>query len=266
MKRGVIHHKGITKIIELAAVILGILLLCSCGAKNNTAEDLANALQTNTVEDALHEAKSYEPLSLVRHEEMTGGRSIMLYPTVADEDYGYISSLIARRIRSAIRSIDSAVYTSFRVMCNECGVLSMVIYLYDLETDELIERLPLTFDLDVDGEIELSDCFEEGDGAWRGELPQLIEDAAALSNTILLSEIAPPEDDALFYLTHDSIVIMYRPYEVTLMSKPWPEFEIALADVGEWLKPLGGAGRLLKNAYVSEKNGSAEEYDTDSAA
>lgn len=266
MRRGVIRQKRITKTVELAAVILGILLLCSCGTKSDSMDNTYNEPQETSAEYLQHEAKNYEPLSLVRHEEMMGGRSIMLYPTVADEEYGYISSLIAKRIRSKIRSMDSAVYTSFRIMCNECGVLSMVIYFYDLETEELIEKLPLTYDLDVGGEIRLNDCFEEGDGAWRGELPQLIENAAALSNTILLSEIMPPEDDGLFYLTHDSIVIMYRPYEVTLMSKPWPEFEIPLEDVGEWLKPFGGAERLLKNTYVSEENGSAKEYDADSAA
>ncbi len=266
MKRGVIYHNGITRLVALAAVLMSVLFFCSCGTKGNSADNIYNAPQSTSAEYMQHEAKDYEPLSLVRHEEVAQGRSIMLYPTVADEEYGYISSLIAKSIRSRVRNMDSAVYTSFRVMCNECGVLSIVIYFYDLETEELLEKMPLTYDLDVDGEIQLKDCFEEGDGAWRGELPELIEDAAALSNTILLSEIMPPEDDGLFYLTHDSMVIMYRPYEVTLMSDPWPEFEISFGDIERLLKPYSGAERLLKNAYTSAEYDGTEDYNTDNAA
>ena len=94
-----------------------------------------------------NEERMYDRLELMRHEELVDEQSVMICPAVADDEYGYLSTLIAIRVRSRIRSYDYAVSTAFKIKCNSNGVLSMLIGFYDMETDELIDKLPITYDL-----------------------------------------------------------------------------------------------------------------------
>lgn len=253
------QHK---RIIKAAAALIAALLaaaLC-CGCKAADAVYIEEAVPTA---DPLP-AKQYPRLALMRHEEIVAG-SIMLCPAVDDAEYGYISPLIYAKIRAKIKSFDNAVSTSFRIMCNGSGVLSMMISFYDMETEELLEKLPLTYDLALGREIQIQDIFEEGDSAWRSDLPEKIEALAAVYNMTIFSRILPIEDGRLFYLTGKSLVVVYRPYEITLGSDPWPEFELPLEAIAEFLKPAGAADRLFAagNA-LNEVAGNEENYSEQS--
>ena len=157
-----------TAALALMAAMM-ITLICACAADGPTWDAItpdetpaATAAPANP-----NEERMYDRLELMRHEELVDEQSVMICPAVADDEYGYLSTLIAIRVRSRIRSYDYAVSTSFRIKCNSNGVLSMLIGFYDMETDELIDKLPITYDLALGREIQIQDCFEEGDGAWR---------------------------------------------------------------------------------------------------
>lgn len=116
-----------------AALVLAALIMCavlasfaSCKGTSRAGNTAAPIEATNgdTENTAI---KPYNRLMLTRYEEIVDDESIMLCPYVDDEEYGYISTLIAIRIRARIRSYDMPVSTSFRIKSNACGVLSMII-------------------------------------------------------------------------------------------------------------------------------------------
>lgn len=228
----------------ITALIMGLMCACSADAP---AWDAATPDGTPMESAApIGGERTYERLELMRHEELVDDRSVMLCPAVADSEYGYISTLIAIRVRSKIRSYDFAVSTSFRIKCNANGVLSMMISFYDMDNGELIDNMPLTYDIALGREIQIQDCFEEGDGSWRSGLSALVQSAAEERNMTLLSDILPIEDGRMFYLTGASIAVMYRPYEITTISEPWPEFMIPLTGVRRWIKPNGALERQIR--------------------
>ena len=55
------------------------------------------------------------------------------------------------------------------------------------------------------------------------------------SDMLLLNDLLPIDDDREFYITEDSIVIVYNKYEITTASEGEPEFEIQVEDVKEYV-------------------------------
>lgn len=252
------------KTAALALMAAMIMLTCACAADDqawNAATPDEGPAATAAPADP-NEERAYDRLELTRYEELVDERSVMICPAVADDEYSYISTLIAIRVRSRIRSYDYAVSTAFRIKCNSNGVLSMLIGFYDMETDELIDKLPITYDLALGREIQIQDCFEEGDGVWRSVLAARVQSAAEGQNMTLLSDIMPIEDGRLFYLTGAGITIMYRPYEITTGFDPWPELSIPLSDLKRWLKDGDAADRLL-NTENTETEVPWDEYGAD---
>ncbi len=252
-----------TAALALMAAMM-ITLTCTCAADEptwNAATPDEGPAATAAPADP-NEERVYDRLELTRYEELVDERSVMICPAVADDEYSYISTLIAIRVRSRIRSYDYAVSTAFRIKCNSNGVLSMLIGFYDMETDELIDKLPITYDLALGREIQIQDCFEEGDGAWRSVLAARVQSAAEGQNMTLLSDIMPIEDGRLFYLTGAGITVMYRPYEITTGFDPWPELSIPLSDLKRWLKDGDAADRLL-NTENTETEVPWDEYGVD---
>lgn len=250
-----------TAALALIAAMM-IMLICACAA-DDPAWNVVTPDETPAATAApadQNEERVYDRLELTRYEELVDERSVMICPAVADDEYSYISTLIAIRVRSRIRSYDYAVSTAFRIKCNANGVLSMLISFYDLETDKLIDQLPITYDLALGREIQIQDCFEEGDGAWRSVLAARVQSAAEGQNMTLLNDIMPIEDGRLFYLTGAGITVMYRPYEITTGLDPWPELSIPLYDIKRWLKDGGALDRLLK-AEGAETEIIIDEYN-----
>ena len=240
-----------------AALVLAALIMCvalasfaSCKGTSRAGNTAAPIEATNgdTENTAI---KPYNRLMLTRYEEIVDDESIMLCPYVDDEEYGYISTLIAIRIRARIRSYDMPVSTSFRIKSNACGVLSMIIEFFDMQTDELVGRLPLTYDLALGREIQIQDCFDKESDAWRTIIPDMIEAQAKERGMILLNDIMPISDGQLFYTTGSSIAILYRPYEITTLSEPWPEFLIPIKKLKAYIDQSGALKRQLDAADKS---------------
>ena len=221
-----------TAALALMAAMM-ITLICACAADGPTWDAItpdetpaATAAPANP-----NEERMYDRLELMRHEELVDEQSVM-------------------------------ISTSFRIKCNSNGVLSMLISFYDIETGELIDEMPITYDLVLGREIQIQDCFEEGDGAWRSVLSARVQSAAEGQHMTLLSDILPIEDGRPFYLTGAGITVMYRPYEITTGLDPWPELSIPLSNLKRWLKDGGAADRLLKTENT-ETEAPWNEYGAD---
>ncbi len=244
-------------------IVLMVTLFCSC-ANTEKPETAEEPIETPAVNDeGASGVREYPSLELLRHEEIVDTKSVMLCPAVGTSRYSYLSTLIAIRVRAKIRCYDYAVYTTFRIKCNMGGVLSMIIELYSVETDELLEKMPLTYDLALAREAKIQDCFREDDDTWRSALAKAVQNAAEARGMTLLSDIMPIKDDTLFYVTGTNLVIMYRPYEITTMTDPWPEFTVPLSSIEEWFKAGGGLERVLsaEENQAEEINGDCDDTD-----
>ena len=83
----------------IAAMV--ITLFCACTA-DDSAWDAATPDETppETAAPANpNEERMYDRLELMRHEELVDEQSVMICPAVADDEYGYLSTLIAIRVR-----------------------------------------------------------------------------------------------------------------------------------------------------------------------
>ena len=96
-----------TAALALMAAMM-ITLICACAADGPTWDAItpdetpaATAAPANP-----NEERMYDRLELMRHEELVDEQSVMICPAVADDEYGYLSTLIAIRVRSRIRSYD----------------------------------------------------------------------------------------------------------------------------------------------------------------
>lgn len=118
-----------TAALALMAAMM-ITLICACAADGPTWDAIT---PDETPAANPNEERMYDRLELMRHEELVDEQSVMICPAVADDEYSYISTLIAIRVRSRIRSYDYAVSTAFRIKCNSNGVLSMLIGFYDMK-------------------------------------------------------------------------------------------------------------------------------------
>ena len=96
-----------------AALVLAALIMCAALASFASCKGTSRAGNTAAPIEATNgdtentAIKPYNRLMLTRHEEIVDDESIMLCPYVDDEEYGYISTLIAIRIRARIRSYEN---------------------------------------------------------------------------------------------------------------------------------------------------------------
>lgn len=242
------------KRIKLAVfVALMAVMFCACGKAHEPALENeaapSSAPQADTCANGVLSAQDFERLSLIRKEEIYG-QSVLIYPVLEDERYGNINGLIANRIKEAVRSVPQSVSTTFRIKCNHAGVLSMVVDLMDITTDELIARLPLTYDIASGKEVALENCFLDSTQAWRAYLPDAVTLQAGARGMVLLSDIAPIADGQFFFTTGKSLVLVYRPYEISTYAAGWPEFAIPLESLSEWFCQDGPLARLYADSAL----------------
>lgn len=173
------------------------------------------------------EPVSFERLPLVRREQTYGGGNALIYPAVDSEAYDSLNAAIFRKILVGLGAMEEPVYTYFSVKCNEDGILSLLVGYYDMDTRELYLQLPMTFDVATSKEIALEDCFDARSDRWRSILPDVVSAQAQSIGMTLLCDPLPVEDGQLYYLTSRSIVLLYRPYEITTYLSGWPEFSVS---------------------------------------
>ncbi len=189
---------------------------------------------------------SFERLPLVRREQTYGSGNALIYPAVDAEEFDALNAAILKRILAGLNRMTAPVYTYFNIKCNEDGILSILVSYYDMETRELYLKLPMTFDAATGKEITLAECFRAEDDAWRSVIPDIVTDQANSTGMVLLSDILPIGDEQLFYLTGSSLVILYRPYEITTCLSGWPEFGIGYDRLSAYFSEDAAIARLFR--------------------
>lgn len=251
------------KLIAIALVTAFILSACASSGSGNpagaTLEPASSPTPGST--DAVAPTSgetNYERLDLVRREQTYGGGNVLIYPAVEADGYDALNAAIYKKILTGLGEMDAPVYTYFNIKCNQDGILSILVNYYDTQTRELYLKLPMTFDVATGNEILIQDCFDAADDRWRSVLPDIVTNQAESIDMTLLSNILPIADGQLFYLTGRSLVLLYRPYEITTFLSGWPEFSIGFNQISSYMDENAAAMRLIHmSETVTEEGGGA---------
>lgn len=162
----------------------------------------------------------------------------IVYPALQNESTAdMINASMRENIMAKAKKLNMAAFTEYRVEYNRNGIFSVRIFMYDLydESNTCLGSMALTYDVETGALCKISDLFDENNQYWRGRIPDMITAQAKDSDMLLLNDLLPIDDDREFYITEDSIVIVYNKYEITTASQGEPEFEIQVEDVKEYV-------------------------------
>lgn len=226
---------------KLPIIITAVLLCLCCTCCTVGTPAAVEPVPANTPSGALVGGQSYKRVELERIEDIVLENCVAIFPAAVEEEHREINAVIRREVIAKMQELKSPVYSSFHVKLNSCGVLSLMMEFFSIETDELLGRLPLNFSTVTNELITLADCFGKGEESWRVYLPDIIEYQAEDRDLVLLSPILPIADEQLFYITGRSLVLVYRPYEITTATELWPEFYMSLPS----LSYICGDGSIL---------------------
>ncbi|HOG00012.1 MAG: hypothetical protein BWY35_01074 [Firmicutes bacterium ADurb.Bin248] len=231
------------------ALMLAILLAgCASSATGDAGATLepagTGAPEPTRDPGAAGEAQNFARLNLVRREQTYGGGNALIYPAVDSAEYDALNAAIFKKIVAGLGELDAPAYTYFNIKCNQDGILSLLVGYYDMDTRALCLKLPMTFDVATAKEIPLENCFSVDDDAWRSVIPDLVRQQAELIDMTLLSDVMPIGDGQLYYLTGRTLVVLYRPYEITTNLAGWPEFSFQLDQLSPYLSRTAAIARL----------------------
>lgn len=230
----------------LCTALVCLLCACSTAAVQQTEPEAVQTPAPTPEATRPPDADGgYARFPLVRMEETYGSGSALIYPAVDSAEYASINTAIYKKIVAGIGTLDKAVYTYFNIMCNQNGILSLVVNVYDMQTSELYLKIPMTFDAATGRELALEELFDPAQEGWRSVIPDEVTRQAAGRALTLLSDIMPVCDGQLYYLTSRSVVIMYRPYEISTYSAGWPEFSVSYEKLEKYMDGGSAAMRLI---------------------
>ncbi len=226
-----------------AAILLLCLPLAGCGEDAPKNAPAGTPLATPAagiveVQPSLHrEYPTGDPSPLqIERDYSESEEGYVLYPKVT-------SGLHAEKINAAVRQRmllfakeqQRQIFTEYRIEMNDKGLFSIMLFIRDLQSDELLAQMPLTFDT-ASGELcDISYFFDPNGEEWRSALAELAEEAARESGAVLLGEIPDITDARSYYLCDQKLVLQYKLYEISTYSAGWPEFEIPVAELAPYL-------------------------------
>ncbi|MDR1620627.1 MAG: RsiV family protein [Clostridiales bacterium] len=99
-----------------------------------------------------------------------------------------------------------------------------------------------TAELPTGRKCVISDFFSSSDMEWRGLIPDLVTDDAINRGMTLLGPVPPINDGQQFFIQDDTIVLLYRPYEVTTYEAGVPCFALDLNRLSDYIIGAYGIG------------------------
>lgn len=125
---------------------------------------------------------------------------------------------------------------------NSKELLSCVVEVIGADGGTANALVPVTLDLKTRSSCKLSDFFSKEDTGWKGLIPDIVTDMAKQKNLTLLCEVPPVGDDQPFYIEGGSIVLLYRPYEITTYEAGAPTFVLPEEELAPYLSGAYGIG------------------------
>lgn len=163
-----------------------------------------------------------------------------------------INSAIKRAAFAAIPDYDpgtsiSEAVSSYKTTVNMKGVLSLRFedYFYpEMAAHGVTGVSSVTFDLKTGREYEFYQLFRKGTN-YQTEINQIIQAQIIAEQIPLLKPFTGVGPDEDYYLTPDSLVVYYQPYEYTPGAYGVLEFKIPYSQITGIIDPEGPIGKIL---------------------
>lgn len=246
-----------TKRISIALGTAAVLLLClSCAGCSEKKAEEWTLTPTSTpstgaiieVTPTLHRAYPQgdpSPLEIER-DYSAYDEGYVLYPKVISGNYAdKINNTICGRVLESAAKQQVQIFTEYRIETNSNGIFSIMLFIRDLNSNELLDQLPMTFDT-ASGELCLIDYFfDANSNEWREALSAEVERVARENGLSLLGKIPPVENTQSYYLTDKALVLQYKLYEISTYAAGCPEIEIPMEKMKTYLAPESPLLRVL---------------------
>ncbi len=243
--------------ITLSAAAVALLLCFSCaGCGEKKAEEWTLTLTSTPsmgaiieVTPTLHRAYPRgdpSPLEIER-DYSAYDEGYVLYPKVISGNCAdKINNTICGRVLESAAKQQVQIFTEYRIETNSNGIFSIMLFIRDLNSNELLDQLPMTFDT-ASGELCLIDYFfDANSNEWREALSAEVERVARENGLSLLGKIPPVENTQSYYLTDQALVLQYKLYEISTYAAGCPEIEIPMEKIKTYLAPDCPLQRVLK--------------------
>jgi hypothetical protein len=163
-----------------------------------------------------------------------------------------INSAIKRAAFAAIPDYDpgtsiSEAVSSYKTTVNMKGVLSLRFedYFYpEMAAHGVTGVSSVTLDLKTGREYEFYQLFRKGTN-YQTEINQIIQAQIIAEQIPLLKPFTGVGPDEDYYLTPDSLVVYYQPYEYTPGAYGVLEFKIPYSQITGIIDPQGPIGKIL---------------------
>lgn len=163
-----------------------------------------------------------------------------------------INSAIKRAAFAAIPDYDpgtsiSEAVSSYKTTVNMKGVLSLRFedYFYpEMAAHGVTGVSSVTLDLKTGREYEFYQLFRKGTN-YQTEINQIIQAQIIAEQIPLLKPFTGVGPDEDYYLTPDSLVVYYQPYEYTPGAYGVLEFKIPYSQITGIIDPEGPIGKIL---------------------
>lgn len=163
-----------------------------------------------------------------------------------------INSAIKRAAFAAIPDYDpgtsiSEAVSSYKTTVNMKGVLSLRFedYCYpEMAAHGVTGVSSVTLDLKTGREYEFYQLFRKGTN-YQTEINQIIQAQIIAEQIPLLKPFTGVGPDEDYYLTPDSLVVYYQPYEYTPGAYGVLEFKIPYSQITGIIDPEGPIGKIL---------------------
>lgn len=225
---------------RVAITLLSVLFLCGCSAKEvsaptDAAEHGGDVIEVEPSLKREYPKGSMEPLEIERNtQEYEGG--YILYPKILS---GNRAEKINAEMCSAIRAWgekqNTKIFTEYRIETNAGGLFSVLFSILDLNTNELLDVLPMTFDTASGEKCGIEYYFEPNSDEWRSALAEYAEEEAANKGMSLLRNIDPISDERDYFIAGGKLVLQYHLYEIATFAAGTPQLEIPISEMGAYL-------------------------------
>lgn len=105
-----------------------------------------------------------------------------------------------------------------------------------------ITKKPFTCRLRDGQPCNLGTFFSDTDTGWKGLLPDLVTEDALQRGMTLLCDVPPVTENQPYYIENGSIVLLYRPYEITTYEAGAPSFRLDMQALAEYTTGAYGIG------------------------
>lgn len=219
-------------------MIAAVLMLFACSA---TLEQGGTAVvepgqteQTQQPQMSTADTDSATPLLISR--DVKGYKDgYIVYPRVIGTAAESINASIYNEVTKRANEQSRPIFTDYRIEYNSDGIFSVLIYVWDFSTDELLFIVPLTYNARTGKKQEIIDMLDAENDRWRRLIPQMITIQAQSRGIMLLNDLLPISDTQEFYITDEYLVLVYRVYEIATYDAGSPVFPIQISALKEYI-------------------------------